>query len=202
MRARLFAMVSLLLVPAAAAAQDPSQPRGPIDRGSWLVSGGASFLREERDEFENGVRGDRTATSFSIQPNLLFFVVPRLAVGGQVGYGRFSSEGTTTSSWSVGPAARYYFGDPRGRVLLYLGASVMRESVTFSDDESGLDADGAAWTYDGLAGLTFMLSRHVGIAAEGFVTRAEPEDDGDGAFSPGKATAYGVRFGVAAFVIR
>ena len=200
MRARLFAILPLLLAPAAAAAaQDVSQPRGPIDRGSWLVSGGASFIREERDD-EAG--DSRSSTSFSIFPNALYFVVPRLAVGGQVGYGRFSADETTSSSWSIGPAVRYYFGDPRGRVLPYLGASVMRDAVTYSDDEAGIDADGTSWTYDGLAGLTFMLTRHVGISAEGFVTRAEPDGDGGGVFSPGKATAVGIRFGVAAFVIR
>ena len=194
MRARLFTILPLLLAPAAAAAQ--ADTRSPIDRGSWLVSGGASFARTEAEGLDGD---DNVTTSLSIQPNLLFFLVPRLAVGGQVGYARFSSEGASTSSWWLGPAARYYFGDPRGRVLPYLGASAMRQAVSFETDDSGIESDGSVWEYEGVAGLTFMLSRHVGIAAEGFATRRTAAD-GDAPFTNGDVTTYGIRFGVAAFV--
>lgn len=181
----------ILALAAPAAAQTAG---GPTDRGSWVLGGSASLSRTESD--------GRSATGISLAPSVLRFIANRLAVGGEVGLNYTDTDGGNSQSWRVGPAARLYFGESSAKVLKYLGAAVLFGGMNTSLDEPlSTEADASLWSIEGVAGLTFMLSRQVGISGEFFVDRRESTTSTS--ISPdieSKVTSYGLRFGLAAFI--
>ena len=189
---RSFAGLSVLLFALPLAAQ--TTPSGPTDRGSKLIGGTASV---ERTSSEGS-----TSTSFSVQPTVLFFVANRVAIGGEVGLSYFDHENGNATSWFIGPAGRLYFGPSTAKTIPYLGASVQVGSSSISSDSPGSsDTDASAWRIEGLAGLTFMISRQVGIAGELFVQRDERDfETGTIGEVTSTVTRYGIRFGIAAFI--
>jgi hypothetical protein len=167
---------------------------GPNERGSMILAGSANVSRSESDGNES--------TSISVQPNILYFVANRLAIGGQLGFGSANHENGETSSWTVGPAARLYFGASTSKTLPYLGIAFLIGSASSStDDPIPVESEASVWGVEGIAGLTFMISRQVGIAGELFFNRNENEFE-----TPAntertiKMTSYGLRFGITAFV--
>ncbi len=183
---RIGLVMVLSLVAAPLAAQ-----RGPTDRGSILVSGSASFGRSEVEVSDI----ETEVTRFSLNPNILYFVIPNLAVGGELSYSRASVDDNDSSSWLLGPAARLYFGDARATALPYIGAG-----FGFGSSDSGNDEDADVFSVSGVAGVTWMVSRQVGLTSEVFLQRSSidlPVGPGD---VKQKQLDYGLRFGFAAFV--
>ena len=89
--------LGLLLAAAPLLAQERSTP---VSRGSWIISGSASFSRSHDD------LTDQTATNLSAAPTALLFVAPRLAIGGTVTGGYSKSESSRFTSYGIGPSAR------------------------------------------------------------------------------------------------
>ena len=177
-----------------------------IDRGSFLLAGGASFSHT-RTEVERiqGSGGPTTQrfTSLSVSPSLLFFVAPRFAIGGQLGLGYGDSESGSSTTLGIGPAARLYFAGTGARALPYIGLSVLAERVSFDDDDSDASSDASQWGPEGVAGINWMLSRQVGITGEAFLgRRAASFEQSEGAGIDQTTTSFGLRFGLAAFLPR
>lgn len=188
---RLYIHSWILLLAAPVAAQSAV---GPTERGSVMLAGSASLSRSD-------IEGNKT-TSISLQPNVLYFVANRVAIGGQLGVGYSDRENGETTAWTLGPAARLYFGGSGSKTLPYLGVAVLFGSASTETDEPiASESDASLWGIEGVAGLTFMVSRQVGIAAELFVNRDENEfDTGTSATVTTTATSFGLRVGIAAFV--
>jgi hypothetical protein len=173
-----------------------SSPTGPIDRGSMLVAGSVFLSHTDGDGGTSS-----SATTFNVQPNVLYFVVPRVAVGGQAGFGYTTFDGGHASQWNVGPAARIFFGAVTARVLPFVGASIQRgRSASTTDQPIAARSESTFWGVEGVGGATFMFSRQVGLAAEAFVRHDAntfertqlPETKSD-------RNQYGFRVGIAAF---
>ena len=180
--------ILVLAAPAAA------QTGGPTDRGSWVLGGSASLSRNETD--------GRSATSISLAPSLLRFIANNVAVGGEIGLGYTDTDLGSTQSWRIGPAARLYFGESSAKVLKYVGAAILFGGTSSDLDEPlTTEADASLWSVEGVAGMTFMLSRQVGISGEFFVDRRESTVSSSiTADIESKTTSYGLRFGLAAFI--
>jgi hypothetical protein len=188
---RWYATLSMLMFALPLAAQ--TAPSGPPDRGSKILGGTAGV---ERTSSEGS-----TAFSFSVQPTLLFFVANRVALGGEVGLGYFDHENGNTTSWQIGPAARLYFGPSNAKTLPYVGAAVQFGSSNTSTDTPGAgDSESSGWRVEGVGGLTFMISRQVGVAGELVLQRDERTFDVGTTEVTNSLTRFALRFGVAAFI--
>jgi len=181
-----------LALPAAA------QSRGPTDKGSILVAGSASIARSTSEVGDIEVK----TTGVSLNPSLLFFIAPKFAIGGRLGLSRVSNDDGDATSWLLGPAARLYFGEPSARTLPYLGASVSFGGFSSDDNASNQSVSSDVWGIEGIAGLTWMVSRQVGITGEAFFERATIESDNAVFSAEQKRTDFGIRFGFAAFLFR
>lgn len=173
-----------------------AQTRGPTDKGSMLVAGTATI---QRSTFEFG-DNESTSTGVAISPTILFFVAPRFAIGGQLGLSRVNFEEGNSSSWLLGPAARIYFGESSSKTLPFVGASFAIGGSSTESDDSDDESGSDTWGLEGVAGITWMVSRQVGITGEAYVQRTEFENDG---FDIEQTrTDLGIRFGFAAFLFR
>ena len=187
---KLSLIAAIALTPALAAAQSASLPTA-IAKGSKLVSGTAQLSRTS-DEAGDAV------TSISVAPNVLFFVADRFAVGGEVSLARSSSEGFTSTSWLLGPAVRYFFTTSNVRTLPFIGGSV---DIGRSSAESGSSEFKAElFSAEAVAGITRLFNDNVGITADAFVRNAKQEITSPTPGSEATLTAFGVRFGVSAFI--
>lgn len=175
-----------------------AQSRGPTDKGSVLVAGSASIARSTSEIGDIEIK----TTGVSLHPSLLFFIAPKFAIGGQLGLSRVSSDDSDATSWLLGPAARLYFGEPSARILPYVGASVSFGGFSTDDKDSNQSVSSDVWGFEGIAGLTWMASRQVGIIGEAFFERATIESDNAAFSAEQKRTDFGIRFGFAAFLFR
>jgi hypothetical protein len=155
-----------------------------------------------RSTDDAGRTGDETATQIEATPNLLFLVRDRVAIGGRLEYGRFSSDGETFSSTSIGPVVRLFLAPPGQRVQPFVEAQVLFLSAKSEFDGVGSgNSTNNATQFGAAAGLLFMVTRQVGISSELFVNRTRADG-----FLPNDpditTTNVGLRFGVSAFLIR
>ena len=175
-----------------------AQSRGPTDKGSMLVAGTANIARSTTEVGDN----ESTSTGVSFNPSLLFFVAPRIAIGGQLGLSRINFDGGDGSSWLLGPAARFYFARGAARTLPFVGAGISFGGSSSTNDITDTTVESDVWSLEGVAGLTWMVSRQVGITGEAFLQRSESENTGAIGTLEQTRTDMGVRFGFAAFLFR
>jgi len=194
-RVRMVASVLVVAGPVAAA-QTPS----PAHAGAWIISGNATFDHVDRDSPEG------SQTNVSIAPSALGFIGNHFAVGGTV-VGAYSktSEGHTRAV-GIGPSARYYFGTPTNGWLPFVSASVLPQwehvsEVVVFPEGSAEALDGRDVVADGSFGLTRLVASHVGVTGEAYYTRTWVTANlGDVHEPTTHTTAYGLRFGITAFV--
>lgn len=192
------ALVLLTLVVPGLPAPTQAQSRGPTDRGSMLVGGTANVSRSTSEVGDS----ESTSTGVSLNPMLLYFVAPRVAIGGQLGLSRLSYDDGSSSSWLLGPAARLYFGGSESRTLPFIGANFSLGGASSDSDVGNASFESDAWSIEGVAGLTWMVSRQVGITGEAFLQRIEIENEGPTSNVEQTRTEMGIRFGFAAFLFR
>ena len=178
-----------LLLPCALAAQTPTNP---TDKGSMIVDGFASFGRSGGD--------GPSATHVSINPEVLFFVAPGVAVGGSLGLSHTSNEGSSSdfSSWVVGPALKYFFVRGDEKTLPFVGAM-----IGFGKTSSSSNFELTQTRAEATGGLTWMLARHVGLIGEAYFMSFTTKIEDTSAPTPIPSTTsndLGVRFRVSAFV--
>lgn len=174
-----------------------AQSAGPTSKGNALVGGTASLARTTQKV--DDVDDDDPTTTIHFSPDILYFVAPRLALGGVLSFTRASSDGATARSTTLGPEIRYFFADPAAKAQPYVGASVSRDWSKF-DSPLG-ESDATSSSLGAAAGVIWMVSRQVGISSELFYRRSSPDD------VPANApdvttTGIGLRFGFAAFLMR
>lgn len=192
MLARLVVLAAVASLPVVLSAQSS----GPTSRGNALVGGSASILRAS-----NGVDGDdddESVTNLEFSPHILYFVAPRLALGGTLAYARTSGGGSTSSNTIVGPEVRLFFADPTAKAQPFVSATVARQWGSFDTPTGAVKPRGTR--YGASAGVIAMVSRQVGISSELFYTRSTD----DALFGGDEITssAFGLRFGFAAFLMR
>jgi hypothetical protein len=189
--------LGLLLIGAPAFAQERSTA---VSRGSWIISGSAGFSRSHDD------LSDQTSTSISASPTALMFVASRFAIGGRLTGGYSKSGSFKSTSYGLGPSARYYLGDSASKWLSFLGASVFPQWGTskVSSVTNGVvtpvDVDATDLAMDASLGLTRLLVTHVGVTGEAYYTRINRSSTSRGTTNDFNTNAFGVRFGLTAFL--
>lgn len=163
----------VLLFPARAQAQSYA-----VDQGSILIDGDAALRSSGNGE------GDR-ATNISVNPSAQLFVLPGLALGGQAFVSRTSFDDDAFTSYGVGPAASYYFGDALSTLFPFVSGSFFIAGDSRSDDTA------TALRLSG--GGTYMLARNIGLTGEAYyLVQDLGEDD--------NFNEYGLAFGISAFL--
>ncbi|HJQ20499.1 MAG TPA: hypothetical protein VJ867_09145 [Gemmatimonadaceae bacterium] len=183
-----------LITPAVAAGQQ--KPRNAIDRGSMLVGGSASLSRTTIEDFSE--------TIISVAPELLYFVRPGAALGGAVGVSYSQMQGGGSDwGWRVGPAVRWFFAQPDSvrKALPFVGANVGLAGNR-TDLGGGDNITGTGWTAEGSAGITWMVSRQVGLTGTLYLDHVSSKASSTlfPTSETTSATNYGLRFGFDAFV--
>ena len=148
------ALFAVLAVASSASAQDFA-----IDQGSLVLDGTISYSSDGGDLYENA-DGDRVSTAL-LNPSVLYFVVPGLAIGGEL-YVESASQGDfSLTTIGVGPEVTYFFGGPESTVFPYVGVNLAYASLS----SDAFDASGIGFGFG--AGAAFMLSNSVAITAGG-----------------------------------
>jgi hypothetical protein len=167
----------------------------PIGKGSWIIGGSAGINSQH-------VSGnDQSVTSVSLAPSALYFVSPGLALGGSVILGYSDNPQVSSKSFGVGPSVRYYFGDKAAKTLPFLSATV--EPVWQSNDpksSTGQSTSSTNLLIEGTVGLTHLVASHVGITGEAYYDHLEFSSDRGDIHVDQSSYAFGLRFGITAFV--
>lgn len=138
------------------------------DRGSMLVGGTASF--SSSGTRSNGGPWNRT-TRLDLAPRVQYFILPGLAVGGDLSFSRAFGDVTTTH-YGAGPTVSYYFGRAERAWYPYLRARVGLYRVVYGDEAQPSQTSRG---YAASGGVLLMLSRAVGLDAA--LTYEMPSDD-------------------------
>lgn len=147
-------VLAVMFIPVPLAAQDYA-----IDRGAVILGGSVSWSTSGGDLYENS-EGDRY-NSLLLNPRLLYFVTPGLAVGGDV-YVESASRGDfDVTTIAAGPAVAYFFGGAESTVYPFVSGMIGYGKTS----TSGLDGSGLV--FGAGAGAAFMLSESVALTAGG-----------------------------------
>lgn len=177
LRSVVWACALLAAAPALAYAQGYA-----TDRGSMLVGGTASF--SSSGTRSNGGTWHRS-THLGIAPRVQYFVLPGLAVGGDLS---ISHDGAIWD-YGAGPTVSYYFGRAERAWYPYLRARVGLYRVVYGDEAQPSQTSRG---YAASGGVLLMLSRAVGLDAA--LTYEMPSDE----VSDFRTLAFGL--GISAFV--
>lgn len=175
---RSLALLAALLATLPAAAQAQSHA---TDRGSMLLGGSAGF--SSHGYRVEGVEEQERATVLHFMPSVQYFVLPGLALGGDVNVTRYSNRDGSSAQYGVGPAVSYYFGGPEKSVLPFLSGSLLYLRSSANDDsQTG---------YSASAGAVFLFNRSVGLRGSLYYNGWSMEDV--------RSNTYGVGIGFTAF---
>lgn len=115
----------------------------PITQGNWMAGGSIANL-DYNFEIES--------FNFNLNPKLGYFVADNLALGAAIGLFIQSVNDETSTTFNIGPFARYYFGEPSPASKFYGGINVGLSASEGADVGLGLEAGYSHW-----------LSRNVAI---------------------------------------
>jgi len=162
------------------------QRKYAIDRGSLIASGSAGFRIYNDDQ--------DWLTNFSFSPNLQYFIIPNLAVGGSIDVDyltRYYNQGSHSFSrtiFGIGPAITYYIGKAGSRLYPFFHASAY---ISYLASESGTENWLNSFSFSG--GLAFPISKNVALTGEAYYSYGKPKD------FPGQHE-IGLSFGLATFI--
>ena len=172
----------------------------PFDKGNMYIAGGLSFTKYGGDLYK---QGEDTPTYMSIYPEFYYFLRNSLAVGGNLGYSKYSIGDESTADFEFGIGAKYYFmmdktlTEAKGAIFPYAAARFMLVNSKYDNGitenkESGHDIDFAG-------GGLYMLSNCVGAFGEvDFSLNSRKPDGGDSA----SGSQFGVLIGITYFICK
>ena len=185
-RAFYLVLAATVLFPALARAQEYA-----VDQGSLLVDGSISLTSIGNNNDE-----DRD-TNISLNPDVQYFVVPGLAVGGGLTLERRTSDRFSRTTYGIGPRVSYYFGAAFEKTVypfFSANASYYTQRFSFDDDTETRSLYG----FGAAAGVLVMVSDGVGLTGRLFFDVLNfGEDEVERSFS---TDTFGFAFGIAAFV--
>lgn len=165
-----------------------------IDKGAVVLDGSISFTSSGGDLYEN-TAGDR-ASSITAMPAVMYFVMPGLAVGGQLLLDYSKQGDVSATSLGVGPSVAYFFGGPDASVFPFVQGT-FDYVHTKIDLGGGDDFSASGWGVTGAVGAAFMLTKTVALIGDAFyrIESAKPQG-GDSV----KGNVFGISLGVGAFI--
>lgn len=110
-----------------------SASKAQINKGNWLVGGSGTISRQQEELLSSDVK----TTSIELAPNLGYFIVDKFSLGLKPGFGYMNSKTNSfhdqTTSWAVGPFARYYFLPVENRTNLFAETAYQYSSSSKRD---------------------------------------------------------------------
>lgn len=125
------------------------QSMAQTDKGDILIGGSLGFQTGEG------------SNSFNFDPNIGFFVGDNFALGGKIGFSSSKLGELKTTTFGIGPFARYYFGSTSTKPFLITEVDFL--STSFKTDGVKTNSSGIGW----LLGLGFAAFINESIAVEG-----------------------------------
>ena len=90
-----------------------------ITKGNWLVGGSGTVSRQQ----EKLIGSEVKSTNIQLSPDLGYFIFDKFSVGLRPNFGYIDLKTSTyhsqTTSWAVGPFARYYFLPDENKTNLF-----------------------------------------------------------------------------------
>lgn len=169
-----------------------------VDRGVWQLGGSAGVSRQES--------GGTTSTVAGLTPTVGYFVRPGLEL--EIGLPLQYHDDAASHGWTYGltPGVAYYFGGPNQRLYPYVsaagGVQWNRSTASGASPIPGVTSTTRTWSLGGAIGVANMLSRNVALTSELYYTSVwfRSPSGVSGASTTVRASQYGMRFGIAAFV--
>jgi len=164
-----------------------------VDKGSALVSGTFSFANASGDLYEED---GNSATTISLNPSVLYFVIPNFAVGGNFLLAHTSQGDASMSALAIGPKVAYFIGGPNSKVYPYFGAgfAYVRQSVSLG----GGDDFTISGTKISLgAGAAVMVKPHWALVFEGAYNLDNMKPENEESVS---GNIFAVSVGIAGFI--
>jgi hypothetical protein len=155
----------------------------PVDKGSTLISGGFSFANASGNLYEDSEGNSTKMLSFA--PSVLGFVVPNLALGGNVEFAWVSQGDVSMTTLAIGPKIGYFVGQSNSKTYPYFGMGFNFLRNTFEEEEyvGWGRYEKEEYTISGTrfffgAGLYNMVGSHLAIGFEGIynLDSLKPED--------------------------
>jgi len=172
--------LTLLLVLILSPIQLFAQKKFPVDKGSFIIGGSAGFSSLGSGE------NDRL-TQITLTPNLSFFVVPNLAIGGNGNFRRISVSGSSSTFIGIGPSVAYYFGDLTSKSYPFVSSSFFYGKQSDLSSQISLQFS---------SGVAFMIARNVAITGEAFFLLINEIQDGPDE----NGNSFGIQIGISTFV--
>jgi len=164
-----------------------------VDKGSINLGGVIGLTIQGGDLYENQ-NGDKR-TIIDVNPSLLYFIMPNLAVGAELVYSSTSQGDAKETAMGIGPKVAYFVGNENSKAYPYLGFAF---GYGTWKQEGGMEFEGTMMRLTPVAGAVFMVSKNVGINIEAFYQMDSSKlKDAD---ESTKGNQMGVRIGVAGFI--
>jgi len=125
------------------------QSMAQTDKGDVLIGGSLGFQTGEG------------SNSFNFDPNVGFFVGDNFALGGALGFSSSKLGELNTTTFGIGPFARYYFGTTSTKPFVVTEVDFL--STSFKTNGIKTNSSGFGW----LLGLGFAAFINETIAVEG-----------------------------------
>jgi hypothetical protein len=153
---RIVPVLGLLLLMAGNAEGQSS----PVDKGSLMFSGSASFTSrgEENDD-------DRVFT-INLNSGAGAFLLPGLMLGGNLQFWSASWRGNTLSTWGIGPKIAYFFGTDKQWFEPSAVYPMVGGAFTLTGASNGEGISGSVLNLEG--GIVAMATRSVGLTLTAF----------------------------------
>lgn len=140
------------------------------DKGDWLVGG-----RFDLNTAKN-------SSQFSFSPNAGVFVINNLAVGGNFGIDYAKSGDVKTTSFGIGPFARYYFTTSNTKPLLHTAFNYISSKV--KGPNTSITNNG--FNFIAAGGVALFMNQNVALEILAGYSHTKYKDfDGSGGFSMG-----------------
>ena len=129
-----------------------------ITQGNWMMGGDATFSTNKTAYQEFTFK----STSFSISPNVGYFIIDKLAVGlsARLAYvieHNVNTERTDNFTYGIGPFVRYYFLEPEKTINVFSEVSYYFEKANQIDSKLN--------NFKIKAGAVYFLNSSVGLEA-------------------------------------
>ncbi len=144
-----------------------------VEQGTWMIGGSAGFSSTK-------VKNVPASTNLDLSPKLGLFIIDDLAVGIGISFKSTSSDGSSNSTFGLGPFARYYLTNP-----IFVQGGV----------DLGLE-DNSATSISLSLGYSWFIDNTVAIEPAFFFSSVNYDGESS------DATVFGLSIGIQAFAGR
>jgi len=143
------------------AGNELSQKKSPIDKGNFNIAGTLSIQSMGGELYEDD--GERLTISF-LSPQFYYFVIPNLAVGGNISYSKQSQSDISLSTLGIGPTLSYFFRIESDKIYPFIRSGFLYSR--YSIDVERIEDSFFGYDFFFGGGLAFMLGKKVAVISE------------------------------------